>query len=95
MHWRRSSSEARRGVDDRTRQRCRSAQFVTSDGPAAIQQRTLHSPRINDLLAGEMNERRNAGHIQCPGDEVVSAFDLPAHAQRTVRCGYERWMADA
>jgi hypothetical protein len=30
--------------------------------------------------------------IQCPGDEVVSAFDLPAHAQRTVRCGYERWI---
>jgi hypothetical protein len=65
---------------------------VTSDGPAAIPQRNLDIRRINDLLAGEMNERRNAGHIQCAGDEVVSAFDLPAHAQRTVRCGYERWI---
>lgn len=67
MHSRRPSREARRGVDDRTRQRRRSAQFATSDGPAAIQQRTRHIPRINDLLAGEMNERRNAGHHSVPG----------------------------
>jgi hypothetical protein len=46
-------------------------------------QSSNHIPSIEGVLAGEMNKRPNAEHIQCPGDADVRAFSLPAHVQRT------------